>query len=285
MRIIAEAIDGGAMEFDEARAVFIERASALLRNAGLVNKAISTLPRHLIFGFALRVYAQHVFDPSAPELTLTRLQKLSGDHGGISPGRVSAQVLLLRKLGFITTRQASDRRQRILEPTQKMLIEDHRWLMSRFEPLGPLGLFHLTEEERTTPEFTLAFRVAWTTRSDQVAAFNERYPSIAFFFMRDGGYSMLLELLREWQKTGSTRVAFDVMGTASAFCVSKSQIWSLLHGAQALGLISAEAPAWRSVVLNERLLVDFDAWFNDIMTGLAAMATRARVLWMDYRQK
>lgn len=273
------------MEFDEARAVFIEGASALLRNAGLLNKAISTLPRHLIFGFALRVHAQHVFDPSAPELTLTRLQKLSGDHGGISAGRVTAQVHLLRKLGLITTHPAEDRRQRILRPTEKMLIEDHRWLMTRFEPLGPLGLFHLTEEERTTPEFALAFRVAWTIRPDQIAAFLEQYPSIAFFFMRDGGYSMLLELLREWQKTGSTRVAFDVMSTASAFSVSKSQIWNLLHGAQALGLIAAEAPAWRSVVLTERLLADFDAWFNAIMIGFAAMATRARILWIDYRQK
>lgn len=273
------------MEVDEARAVFIERASALLRDAGLLNKAISTLPRHLIFGFAVRVYAQHVFDPSAPELTLTRLQKLSGDHGGISAGRVTALVHLLRKLGLITIHPAEDRRQRILRPTEKMLIEDHRWLISRFEPLGPLGLFHLTEEERTTPEFVLAFRVAWTTRSDQIAAFNERYPSIAFFFMRDGGYSMLLELLREWQKTGSTRVAFDVAATASAFSVSKSQIWNILHGAQALGLIEAEAPAWRSVILTEKLLADFDTWFNAIMVGFAAMATRARILWMDHRQK
>lgn len=285
LRMIAEAVGGGAMELDEARAVFIEGASGLLRNAGLLNKAISTLPRHLIFGFAVRVYAQHVFDPSAPELTLTRLQKLSGDHGGISAGRVTAQMHLLRKLGLITTRAAEDRRQRILEPTDKMLFEDHRWLMTRFEPLGPLGLFQLTEEERTTPEFALAFRVAWTMRSDQIAAFNERYPSIAFFFMHDGGYSMLLELLREWQRTGSNRVAFDVMATASAFCVSKSQIWSLLHGAKNLGLISAEAPAWRSIILNERLLTDFDVWFNDIMVGFAAMATRTRVLWMDYRQK
>lgn len=285
MRIIAEAIGGGAMEFDEARAVFIEGASGLLRNAGLLNKAISTLPRHLIFGFAVRVYAQHIFDPSAPELTLTRLQKLSGDHGGISAGRVTAQVHLLRKLGLITTRAGEDRRERLLEPTEKMLIEDHRWLMTRFEPLGPLGLFHLTEEERTTPEFALAFRVAWTIRSDQIAAFSERYPSIAFFFMHDGGYSMLLELLREWQTTGSNRVAFDVMATASAFCVSKSQIWSLLHGARNLGLISAEAPAWRSIILSERLLTDFDAWFNDIMVGFAAMATRSRLLWTDYRQK
>lgn len=280
-----EAVVGGAVELDEARAVFIEGASGLLRNAGLLNKAISTLPRHLIFGFALRVHAQHVFDPEAPELTLTRLQRLVGDHGGISAGRVSAQVLLLRKLGLITTRQASDRRQRILVPTERMLTEDHRWLMSRFEPLGPLGLFHLTEEERTTPEFSLAFRAAWTTRADQIAAFSERYPSIAFFFMRDGGYSTMLELLREWQKTGSAHVAFDVASTASAFCVSKSQIWNLLHGAQVLGLIEAKAPAWRSINLSERLLTDFDVWFNDIMIGFAAMATRARILWKDYREK
>ncbi len=285
LRKIAEAVGGGAMESDEARAVFIEGASGLLRNAGLLNKAMSTLPRHLIFGFAVRVYAQHVFDPSAPELTLTRLQKLSGDHGGISAGRVTAQMHLLRKLGLITTRAAEDRRQRILEPTEKMLIEDHRWLMTRFEPLGALGLFQLTEEERTTPEFALAFRVAWTMRPDQIAAFSERYPSIAFFFMHDGGYSMLLELLREWQRTGSNRVAFDVMATASAFCVSKSQIWNLLHAAEAQGLIRTEAPAWRLISLNEQLLVDFDAWFADKANEIAAIATQARGLWSEYRPK
>ncbi|MBS1184398.1 MAG: hypothetical protein H6Q99_4278 [Proteobacteria bacterium] len=260
----------------EARAVFIEGASALYRNAGLLNKALCTLPRHVIFSCAARVHAQHVFDPSAPALTLTRLQKMTADFGGgISAGRVAAQVSLLRKLGLLETRPADDRRQRILVPTQKMVIEDHRWLMSRLEPLGTLGLFALTEEERTTPEFSLAFRMAWTTTADDMTV----------FFMRDGGYSMMLELLREWQRTGSTRVAFDVMSTASAFCVSKSQIWNLLHGAQALGLISAEAPAWRTVNLTERLLADFDAWFNDITLGFAAKATRARVYWDEFRQK
>jgi hypothetical protein len=274
------------MGSDEARALFIEGASALYRNAGLLNKALCTLPRHVIFSCAARVHAQHVFDPSAPALTLTRLQKMTADFGGgISAGRVAAQVLLLRKLGLLETRPADDRRQRILVPTQKMVIEDHRWLVSRLEPLGPLGLFALTEEERTTPEFSLAFRMAWTTTAEDMTAFNGRHPTVAFFFMRDGGYCMMLELLREWQRTGSTRVAFDVMSTASAFCVSKSQIWNLLHGAQALGLISAEAPAWRTVNITERLLADFDAWFNDITLGFAAKATRARVYWDEFRQK
>lgn len=273
------------MGFPEARAVFIEGAGALYRNAGLMNKALCTLPRHVIFSCAARVHAQHVFNPSAPALTLTRLQKVTADYGGISAGRVAAQVSLLRKLGLLEIRPADDRRQRILVPTEKMIIEDHRWLISRLAPMAALDLFHLTEEERTTPEFSLAFRMAWTTSAEEMAAFNGRHPTVAFFFMHDGGYSMMLELLREWQRTGSTRVDFDVMSTASAFCVSKSQIWNLLHGAQAMGLIAAEAPAWRAVVLTERLLADFDAWFHEIMVSLALKATHARVFWEDYREK
>lgn len=278
-------VDGVSMGFEEARAVYIEGASALYRNTGLLNKAVNTLPRHVIFGCALHVHAQHVFDPSAPALTLTRLQKLSSDYGGLSPGRVAAQTLLLRKLGFIETRPASDRRQRILEPTDKMIAEDHRWLMSQLEPLEPLGLFELTEAERSTPAFALAFRLAWAATPDEMAEFMARHPSIAFFITRDGGYSMLLELLREWQRTGSTRVPFDVLGIASAFCVSKSQIWNLLHAAQTLGLVAAEAPAWRQVSLNERLLVDFDAWLKEKLMGMALAATRARATWKDYPQK
>ena len=273
------------MGFAEARAVYIEGASALYRNTGLLNKAVNTLPRHVIFGCALHVYAQNFFDPSSPPLTLTRLQKLSADYRGVSPGRVAAQALLLRKLGFLETRPASDRRQRILEPTDKMVSEDHRWLLSRLAPLDPLGLFHLTEAERSTPEFGLAFRFAWATTPDEAVEFVERHPTIAFFILRDGGYSMLLELLREWQKHGSTRVAFDVMATAAAFCVSKSQIWNLLHAAQTQGLLTAEASAWRMITLNDRLLSAFDAWFAEKMTEFAAAATRARVFWADHRQK
>lgn len=273
------------MGFAEARANYIEGASALYRNAGLVNKAVSTLPRHIIFSGAMRVHAEHVFDPSAPMLTLTRLQKLSADYCGTSAGRVTAQVLLLRKLGFVETRIADDRRQRILEPTEKMVLADHRWLMSRLAPLGPLGLFELTEEERTTPEFVLAFRAAYSVSVEVMAAFNERHPMITFFILRDGGFSLLLELLREWQRTGSTLVTFDAMSTASAFCVSKSQVWSVLHDAQKQGLITAEAPAWRSINLNEQLLTGFDAWFHEMATGVAGLATRARAFWQDYRQK
>ncbi|SCM71908.1 conserved hypothetical protein [uncultured Pleomorphomonas sp.] len=273
------------MGFADARAIYIERASALYRNTGLLNKAVNTLPRHLIFGCALHVHARHAFDPAAPALTLTRLQKLSAEHGGVSPGRVAAQVLLLRKLGFLDTRPADDRRQRLLEPTGKMVSEDHRWLMAQLTPLEPLGLFRLTEAERSTPEFALAFRLTRAATPDEVTAFVQRHPTIAFFITRDGGYSMLLELLWEWQKSGSTSVAFDVMATAGAFCVSKSQIWNLLHAAEAQGLIRTEAPAWRLISLNEQLLVDFDAWFADKANEIAAIATQARDLWSEYRQK
>ncbi len=273
------------MGFAEARASFVEGARALYRNAGLVNKAVSTLPRHIIFSGAMRIHAEHVFDASAPELTLTRLQKHSSDYCGISAGRVTAQVLLLRKLGFLETKIANDRRERILEPTEKMVLLDHRWLISRLDPLGPFGLFDLTEEERTTREFALAFRAACSISAEAIAAFNERHPMITFFILRDGGFSLLLELLREWQATGSTRVAFDAMSTASAFCVSKSQIWSLLHGAQEQGFITTEAPAWRLINLNERLLVSFDAWFHEMATGVAGLAMNAREFWKDHRQK
>lgn len=273
------------MGFAEARASYIEGGSALYRNAGLVNKAVSTLPRHVIFSGVMRIHAEHIFDPSAPVLTLTRLQKHSAEYCGISAGRVTAQVLLLRKLGFLETKISNDRRQRILEPTEKMLFADHRWLMSRLVPLGPFGLFDLTEEERTTPEFVLAFRAAWSVNAETIAAFNERHPMITFFILRDGGFSLLLELLREWQRTGSTRVAFDAMSTASAFCVSKSQVWSLLHGAQEQGFITAEAPAWRVINLNEHLLNSFDLWFQEMATGLAGLAMQARIFWSDHRQK
>lgn len=272
------------MGFPEARAVYIEGASALYRNAGLLNKAVNTLPRHAIFGCALHIHARRVFDPAAPVATLTCLQKLSADYRNVSPGRVAAQTLLLRKLGYLEARLGSDRRQRLLQPTEKMVREDHRWLVAQLAPLSPLGLFQLTEEERETPDFVLAFRFHWALAPGEAASFLERHPTIAFFVMRDGGFSMLLELLREWQKTGSPQVAFDVMETASAFCVSKSQIWNLLHGAEAQGLLAAEASAWRRISLSDRLLADFDAWFTEMTMEFAASATRARLFWADHRQ-
>jgi hypothetical protein len=273
------------MGVSEARAVYIEEASALYRHTGLLNKAVNTLPRHAIFGCALHIHARRLFDPSAPAPTLTYLQKLSADYRNVSPGRVAAQTLLLRKLGFLEARAGSDRRQRLLEPTDKMVREDHRWLMAQLAPLAPLGLFHLNEDERATPEFVLAFRFHWALAPVEAADFLDRHPTIAFFVMRDGGFSMLLELLREWQKTGSTQVAFDVMETASAFCVSKSQIWNLLHGAEAQGLLATEAPAWRLVSLSDRLLADVDAWFSEMTIEFAAAATRARIFWADHRQR
>lgn len=272
------------MGVSEARAVYIEEASALYRHTGLLNKAVNTLPRHAIFGCALHIHARRLFDPAAPAPTLTCLQKLSADYRNVSPGRVAAQTLLLRKLGFLEARAGSDRRQRLLQPTEKMVREDHRWLMAQLAPLAPLGLFHPSEDERATPEFVLAFRFHWALAPIEAADFLDRHPTIAFFVMRDGGFSMLLELLREWQKTGSAQVAFDVMETASAYCVSKSQIWNLLHGAEAQGLLTTEAPAWRLVSLSDRLLADVDAWFTEMTIELAAAATRARLFWADHRQ-
>lgn len=273
------------MGLSDARSVYLEEASALYRHTGLLNKAVNTLPRHAIFGCALHLHARCLLNPAAPAPTLTSLQKLSAGYRNVSPGRVAAQTLLLRKLGFIEARAGSDRRQRLLQPTEKMVREDHRWLMAQLAPLGPLGLFHLTEDERATPEFVLAFRFHWALAPTEAADFLDRHPTIAFFLMRDGGFSMLLELLREWQKTGSAQVAFDVVETASAFCVSKSQIWNLLHGAEAQGLLTTGAPAWRLVSLSGRLLADVDAWFVEMTTEFAAAATRTRLFWTDHRQE
>ena len=45
--------------------------------------------------------------------------------------RLALAELSLRKLGFLETQPASDRRQRILKPTDRMVGEDHRWLMNQ----------------------------------------------------------------------------------------------------------------------------------------------------------
>lgn len=273
------------MGFPEARAVYIEGASGLYRNTGLLNKAVNTLPRHAIYGCALSLNAKHLIDPSLPELTLTRLQRRTIELGGLSLGRVAAHVMLLRKLGFLETREARDRRQRILVPTEKMLFEDHRWLISQLAPLAELGLFELTDEERAKACFALAFRAVWAVTPAEVRTFVEHHPTIALFIMRDGGYSLLLELLREWLKTGETRIAFDPAATAAAFCVSKSQIWSLLQTAQTRGLLTAAAPAWKQVVLADGLLADFDNWFAEKMAGLAVAANRSRSFVANVEKK
>jgi len=272
------------MGFAEARTIYIEGASALYRNTGLLNKAVNTLPRHAIFGCALHIHARHAFDDDAPALTLTRLQKMTAENGGLSPGRVAAQTLLLRKLGFLETRIAADRRQRILQVTDRMVAEDHRWLTVQLRSLEAFGLFSPRDDERS-PGFVLAFRAASPMMPVETAAFVGRHPAIAFFIMRDGGYSMLLELLRAWQRGGSTRVGFDVAETAAAFCVSKSQMWSLLQAAAARGLLTAAAPAWRTVCLSDRLLADFDRWFSDKAAELAEVAGRARALWAEQSAK
>ena len=277
--------DGATMGFSEARAVYIRGAGALYRNTGLLNKAVNTLPRHSIYGCALHLHARRLYDPSAPELTLTRLQRRASELGGLSPGRVAAHVMLLRKLGFLEARQADDRRQRILVPTDKMIGEDHRWLMSQLEPLRELELFELSDEERSDIGFALSFRASWAVTPAEVRSFVDHHPTFAFFVTRDGGYSMLLELLQQWLDTGSTEVSFDAAATASAFCVSKSQIWSLLQAAQAKGLLEAAAPAWKQIQLTERLLTDFDNWFAEKAAGLAVAARRSRAFLADRREK
>lgn len=264
------------MGFAEARAVYIDQAAALYRNAGLLNKAVNTLQRHAVFGCALHIHARHVFGGSETELTLTRLQRLASEHGGISPGRVAAQVLLLRKLGFIETRPAADRRQRLLLPTPSMIAEDLRWLTAQLRPLEHIGSFMLTDAEATTPDFALAFRMAHAMAPTEFAAFLGRHPSITFFSQRDGGYSMLLELMRARLDGRSTRIGFDVAGTASAYFVSKSQLWSLLRAAEERQLLTPAAPAWREIVLSQQLLDDFDHWFQDKADGMAIAAVRAR---------
>jgi hypothetical protein len=209
---------------------------------------------------------------------------MTAENGGLSPGRVAAQTLLLRKLGFLETRIATDRRQRILQVTDRMVAEDHRWLTVQLRSLEAFGLFSPSDDERS-PGFVLAFRAASPMMPVETAAFVGRHPAIAFFIMRDGGYSMLLELLRAWQRAGSTRVGFDVAETAAAFCVSKSQMWSLLQAAAARGLLTAEAPAWRAVCLSDRLLADFDHWFSDKAAELTEVAGRARALWAEHSAK
>ncbi|WP_237152514.1 hypothetical protein [Oryzibacter oryziterrae] len=267
------------MDMHGAKSVYARNVTELYAFDGYAAKAGNTMQRHVILGCVMLLHAFNVYGIDQKPVTISRVRRVVEDFADVSAGRVAAHLSFLQKINYIAvTRSATDRRERMLRPTDAMLAHEQEWTATMLEPAAPLGLFDFSEAERDDLAFSLAFRIALAERPDEMRSMMYSHPEMLAMTCRDGAMSALLTLFMSREQTGSDRVAFDLMETAKRFGVSRSQLWSVLEEAAAMGLLVSQAPGWRQVQLTDKLHAAFDAWFFEHMRVMAAAAHRARLI-------
>jgi len=202
----------------------------------------------------------HFFGPQGhptPGLTVSRLKKLCSDLGVCSPGRAETMVILMRMFGHLEAGPASDRRKRLLIPTERLIESVHtRWA---FQLENMLPVF---------PE--LRAPLAALRRQDFMAAMIRRLgdrfiaglrivdhaPGLELFTDRNAGAVILFSLVLAGERDDAfppqRPVRLSISSVSRRFGVSRVHVRKLLRDATEQGYLARAGSADGEVLLLPR---------------------------------
>lgn len=104
----------------------------------LLNTIVNDRGRVLVAYFCLYLHFFGMPGDPEPGLTVSRLKKICADLGICSPGRAETMLILMRMFGHLEAAPASDRRKRLLMPTERLIESVRtRWAF-QFENMMPV---------------------------------------------------------------------------------------------------------------------------------------------------
>ena len=226
--------------------------------------------RAVSFMLMICIAAGH--DEAKPEswLTLTTLTQILPQLG-ITPGRnITELVAMLRKDGFLESRPApTDRRIKILVPTDRMLGLDREWLKIFHRPLAlmfPQDDYRgaLAEE----PAYQAAYRQASMLTlglADRIVGGN---PPADYFIKENVGTRILMVMLQETMERGDRRTHAGFYTRAAERCgVSRTHVRNILQGAADRGFVLLSPRRGDFVEATAELCASMDRWFAEALAG------------------
>lgn len=266
--------------FPRAMRSSAEGAVAIYRSNKLLNLLLSDRARALFTHVALYLYFCAA-EPGQPGLTVGAMKDLCVQLDLCSRGRCEALLALMRAGGLLATLPASDRRKRLLAPTEKLLaLHRERW-MRQFEAmrdLFPAAADYLAAVSRD-PAFTKAFAAALGRRFAAGLRVLDNAPELGAFAERNAGVVILFGLAL----AGDARDAFPPAGPvqlsinalAKNFSVSRKHVLSLLRDAEAKDLLMRSGTANNEVTLLPRGRAALEQMLATMFLYLAQCADEA----------
>jgi len=253
--------------FPAARRLYNEGILGLYEHNPFLNRLLIETGRSLVFFNILALHA--AYDPSdrATWPTISLLKQTVRSFGVSSARRIHDIVARLVETGYVkAVPVASDRRARILTPTETMLAHDLDWLAAFYAPLQllfpepgyapPLRHDHAYEK---------AHRKVSLTMSGYAISLMANNPAMLFFMNREAGTMILMKLVQDIDRglDATPRRSFFA-DVAESFGISRTHVRITLRDAQEAGLVRMTE---QSIVLMPPIVAAFERFVADVMAG------------------
>jgi len=254
--------------FATARDAYIEGLFGLYDNNHFMNRLLIEATRSIVFFTALVLWADYEPQERATWPTLGLLKQRVAPYGLSTGRRIEALISRFVDAGYLTLSvPATDRRLRIITPTDKMMEHDLEWLAVHYRPLQilfPETGYH--QPMQRDPVFQRNLRRIAKQFATYAAQLMANNPDVMFFLQRDAGTMILLKLLSLGNADGAARVSLGDL--ADRFGISRTHVRKTILEAENRSLLQYSATM---ITLAPGLVAAYDRFVADTMSGHDAM--------------
>ena len=253
--------------FPVARRAYVDEMLKLHENKASQNQIFFDEGKAYVFFSIITFHAAYVPEDRQTWPTIHSIKR-NMEQLGISSGRrVHDIVRRLSDIGYVQSVVVeADRRTKLLQPTEDMLLHDLKTLVVYYAPLHVLypdpGYPEPMLNDRAFQKVARQIGASFMAYSKQFIAAN---PAIAFFLPRQAGMMILtklIELCVAPDGEGTSRVSFANIG--DSFGISRTHVRKLLSEAEEHGLVQLNG---KQVILSEACRAGFDRFLADTMVG------------------
>ncbi len=253
--------------FPEARNALIDAMLGLYEHQPFLNRLLLEAGRTVVFAVLMCLHARYDEAERATWPTLRLLNQSMAGFGLSSPRRTADLVSRLIKTGYVEqVSQGSDRRVRILRPTERMVEQDLDWLASHYVPLQVLypdpGYGPIMQRDRAFQRIHRQVSVSMFPHAAQLLA---RNPTMVQFMVREAGMMILIKLLQLAGPGAASTTPIFYSDIGARFGVSRTQVRKLLEEAEGQGLVRLTHGRGRTAQLTPTLVDAFDRFIADTM--------------------
>jgi hypothetical protein len=252
--------------FAEARKLYVDGHMALYEGDARLNRLILEAGRVMMFGYVVCLHAGYVQADRATWPTVSRLKEVLAPFQAASDRQMDQIIARLVDRGFLQISLApSDRRVRLVIPTEALYVHHRELVAALFRPLQ----FMYPDPSYAAPvncdpSYHKAHCAISLSALPWSAKFLAANAPVMVFFSRHSGIAILVKLVQMMNESGAS-AGLSWADIGLRFGVSRTHVRALMSEAQSLGLTRLSGRGGGLVHLTPSLLAAFDRLFADSM--------------------
>lgn len=250
----------GHSRLAEARKLYLDRFLALYGGDPFHARLLIETGRFLVFHMAVILDAAH--DPERREtwFTIGRLKREMAAFGFASDRQIDDLVKRLCAVGYMSAIPAeTDRRVRLLKPTEKMLAHDRAWLAAHYAPLTVVSPYDdyqpVMREDSTYHIKHRRAAIDFVPYSGKLLALA---PELLLFFNHAAGHMVSASLLQAAMASRDGRAAIPYGDIGERVGISRTHVRKILLEAQGAGLVRLDGRGGHRVEILPKLWTSYD---------------------------